>query len=128
MRRLLLDTHALLWWLADDPQLGRKARTLVKDVRNTVMVSAASAWEISIKKAIGKLEAPEGLSNLIEDEGFESLPITFFHGERAGALPLLHRDPFDRMLVAQAQAEGLDVITSDDRIQQYGVQTVDARL
>jgi PIN domain nuclease of toxin-antitoxin system len=122
-----LDTHTLLWWLADDPQLGRQARTLVKDARNTVMVSAASAWEISIKKAIGKLEAPEGLSNLIEDEGFESLPITFFHGERAGTLPLLHRDPFDRMLVAQAQAEGLDVITSDDRIQQYGVQTVDAR-
>ena len=127
MRRLLLDTHTFLWWLTDDPQLGRNARTLVKEARNTVMVSAASAWEISIKKAMEKLEAPEGLTNVIEDEGFESLPITFFHGERAGALPLLHRDPFDRMLVAQAQVEGLDVITANDHIQQYGVQTIDAR-
>ena len=127
MRRLLLDSHTLLWWLADDPQFGRNARALVEDVRNPVMVSAASAWEISIKKAMGKLEAPEGLSDVIEEEGFESLPITFFHGERAGALPPLHRDPFDRMLVAQAQAEGLELVTADDNIQQYGVKTVDAR-
>ena len=127
MRRLLLDTHTLLWWLADDRLLGRKARALLKDPHNTVMVSAASAWEIAIKKAMGKLQAPDGLSDLIEDEGFEPLPITVFHGERAGTLPSLHRDPFDRMLVAQAQAEGLDIVTADENIPQYGVKTVDAR-
>ena len=128
MRRLLLDTHTLLWWLADDLQLGRRARVLIEDQRNAVFVSAASAWEISIKKAFGKLEAPDGLDELVEDEGFEQLPISFFHGERAGALPSLHRDPFDRMLVAQAQAEGLDLITADPMIAKYGVKTIDALL
>lgn len=128
MRRLLLDTHTLLWWLADDPQLGTTAREFIGDVRNTVIVSAASAWEISIKRALGKLKAPENLCALVEDDGFELLPITFFHGERAGGLPPLHRDPFDRMLIAQAQAEGLDIVTSDGNIKKYGVATIEAAL
>ena len=126
MRRLLLDTHTLLWWLADDPQLGQGARALVADGANEVYVSAASAWEISIKKALGKLKAPDGLDSVVLDEGFSQLEISFFHGEKAGELPPLHRDPFDRMLIAQAQAEGLDIITSDAMFDRYGVKTINA--
>ncbi len=126
MRRLLLDTHTLLWWLADDPRLGQRAREMIADERNEAYVSAASAWEISIKRALGKLEAPDDLDAIVEEEGFAKLPISFFHGERAGSLPALHRDPFDRMLIAQAQAEGLDIVTADERIGSYAVRTVSA--
>jgi len=126
VRRLLLDTHTLLWWLADDDRLGVRARELIADERNEAYVSAASAWEISIKRGLGKLEAPEDLDAIVEEEGFITLPITFFHGERAGSLPALHRDPFDRMLIAQAQAEGLDIVTADERIGSYAVRTVSA--
>ena len=126
MRRLLLDTHALLWWLSDDARLGARARSLIADPHNEIYVSAASAWEISIKKSLGKLDAPDDLDAIVEEEGFGKLPISFFHGERAGALPPLHRDPFDRMLVAQAQAEGLDIVTGDDMLENYGVRTIDA--
>ena len=126
MRRLLLDTHTLLWWLADDPRLGHNARALIQDAHNEIYVSAASAWEISIKKACGKLVAPDDLDGILEHEGFEELPISFFHGERAGTLPPVHRDPFDRMLIAQAQAEGLDIMTADEMLKQYGIKVVDA--
>jgi PIN domain nuclease of toxin-antitoxin system len=126
MRRLLLDTHTLLWWLADDPQLGQEARGLIADGANEVYVSAASAWEISIKKAIGKLKAPDGLDSVVQDEGFSQLEISFFHGEKAGELPPLHRDPFDRMLIAQAQAEGLEFVTSDAKLAKYGLKTINA--
>jgi PIN domain nuclease of toxin-antitoxin system len=127
MRRLLLDTHALLWWLADDARLGADARALIADGNNQVFASAASAWEISVKKALGKLDAPDDLDAIVASEGFEKLAISFFHGEQAGALPSLHRDPFDRMLVAQAQAEGLELITADEQISPYGIKTVSAR-
>ena len=126
MRRLLLDTQALLWWLADDPRLGPNARLLIQDERNEVFVSAASALEIGIKKAIGKLNATDDLDGLVEGEGFDKLPVSFFHGERAGELPQLHRDPFDRMLIAQAQAEGLDIVTNDTMFNAYGVRVIDA--
>lgn len=126
MRRLLIDTHVLLWWLADAPALGGKARALIAAPRNEVHVSAASLWEIAIKRSLDKLKAPDGLNGIVEEEGFRALPISLFHGEQAGDLPLLHRDPFDRMLVAQAQAEGLEIITSDARIAEYGVRTIDA--
>ena len=126
MRRLLLDTHTLLWWLADDPHLGQDTRALVADGANEVYVSAASAWEISIKKGLGKLKAPDGLDSVVLDEGFGQLEISFFHGEKAGELPPLHRDPFDRMLIAQAQAEGLDIVTSDAMFDRYGVKTINA--
>lgn len=126
MRRLLLDTHVLLWWLADDPRLGSRARELMADPRNVIFVSSASAWEISIKKSLGRLEAPDDLDGILETEGFEILAISFFHGERAGLLPPLHRDPFDRMLIAQAQAEGLDIVTGDGALADYGVRTIDA--
>lgn len=126
MRRVLLDTHAFLWWLSDDPRLGEKVRRIISDGRNQIFVSAVTGWEISIKKALGKLEAPSNLDAIIEDEGFEHLPITFFHGEQAGALPDYHKDPFDRMLVAQSQAEGLELITSDEYIPRYGIRTIPA--
>lgn len=126
MRRLLLDTHTFLWWLADDARLGNKARALIADARNPVYISAVSGWEIAIKKALGKLEAPSNLDALVTDEGFNHVPVTFFHGEHAGGLPPYHKDPFDRMLVAQAQAEGLEIITQDEQLSRYAVKIVAA--
>lgn len=128
MRRLLLDAHVLLWWLSDDAALGEQARALIADTRNEVLVSAATLWELSIKRAKGLLEAPEDLEALVADEGFSALPINLFHARQAGALPELHRDPFDRMLVAQARAEGLELITADAMIPQYGVRCLSARV
>jgi PIN domain nuclease of toxin-antitoxin system len=127
VRRLLLDTHALLWWLADDLALGAVARQLIGEPRNQVLVSAASIWEISIKRSKGLLEVPDDLEALVEDEGFTKLPISLFHAQQAGALPEIHRDPFDRMLIAQAQAEGLELVTADGIIPQYGVKVISAR-
>lgn len=126
MRRLLLDTHTFLWWLSDDKKLGPSTKELISDPRNEVYVSAATAWEISIKKSTGKLQAPDGIDNVVEDEGFSRLSISFFHGEQAGALPAIHKDPFDRMLIAQAQAEGLEVVTVDETIPKYGIKVVNA--
>lgn len=124
--RLLLDTHVLLWWLANDPALGRAARDAIAAAQSDVFVSAASAWEISIKKALGKLEAPSDLQGQLELNRFEPLSITVGHGYAAGALPRLHDDPFDRLLVAQAQAEDLVVVTRDRRFDLYGVGTLAA--
>ena len=126
MKRLLLDTHALLWWLSDDAQLGEETRRAISNPRNQVYISAASTWEISIKKTIGKLSAPDDMDSIVEDEGFDKLPITLFHGEQAGLLPEHHKDPFDRMLIAQAQAEGLIIVTNDKKIARYSIRTMDA--
>ncbi|MGV1100879.1 type II toxin-antitoxin system VapC family toxin [Thiovibrio sp. JS02] len=126
MMRLLLDTHTFLWWLSDDPQLGKKAKATIRDGRNQVYVSAVSTWEAAIKQALGKLHAPENLESIVEDERFIKLPISLHHGEIAGRLPAHHRDPFDRMLVAQAQAEGLTIVTADLRIPLYTVKTLPA--
>jgi PIN domain nuclease of toxin-antitoxin system len=127
VKRLLLDTHVLLWWLADDPALGTSARALIADARNEVFVSAASTWEIAIKRAKGLLQAPDNIDGVVEDENFSKLAISLFHGESAGSLPEIHRDPFDRMLIAQAQAEGLELMTSDSEIPKYGIRVIDAR-
>jgi len=121
--RLLLDTHALLWWLADDG-LTDPARDAIADPANLVMVSAASAWEISIKKALGKLQAPDDIERQVDDGGFTPLPISIAHGLDAGQLPRHHEDPFDRMLIAQAIAEGLTIVTHDKRFSQYAVPTL----
>ena len=126
MARLLLDTHALLWWLADDARLGRSARRAIAD--NETFASAVSGWEIAIKRALGKLQAPGDLEGHVEAEGFKPLPITFRHTERLDALPRLHDDPFDRLLVAQARTEGLVLVTNDARIRRYDVQTLGASL
>ena len=126
MRRLLVDTHVLLWWLMDSDSLGVKAKSLIANSKNIVFVSAATAWEISIKKSLGKLDAPDDMEEIILQEGFSPLPITLFHGQQAGALPSLHRDPFDRMLVAQAQAEGLAILSADKVLNNYGIKVIDA--
>ena len=127
MRRLLLDTHVFLWWLADHPRLGAESRAVIREPANDVYVSAASGWEIAIKRQLGKLKVSDDLDAAVEAEGFSHLPITFFHGEQAGLLPGHHRDPFDRMLVAQAQAEGLVIVTADPKLTLYGVRTFDAQ-
>ncbi|HBH35589.1 MAG TPA: PIN domain nuclease [Gammaproteobacteria bacterium] len=127
MKRLLLDTHVLLWWLSDDAQLGKAARLAISDPRNQIYVSAVSTWEASINKLSGKLSAPDDLDAIVEEEGFSKLPITLFHGDQAGLLPLHHKDPFDRMLVAQAQSEGLVIVTNDEIVTQYNIRTMDAR-
>jgi PIN domain nuclease of toxin-antitoxin system len=124
--RLLLDTHALLWWLADDRRLSTEAREAIADGKNVVAVSAASAWEISIKRALGKLDAPEDLEAQIELNGFVALPITLADGVAAGLLPRHHDDPFDRMLVSQADSGRWIVMTRDTRFSLYGVDLLPA--
>ena len=123
--KLLLDTHVLLWWLADDP-LSRAADEAMRSPRNAVCVSAASAWEIGIKVGLGKLRPPESLSTRLREERFTPLPVTVEHGLRVGELPLLHKDPFDRLLVAQAQLESLTIVTRDPRIARYDVPVLAA--
>ena len=117
---LLLDTHVLLWWLADAPELSEAARDLIRDSNRAVWVSAASAWEIAIKKALGKLEAPDDLVAALEANGFRSLPIRVTHALLAGSLPRIHDDPFDRMLVAQALCEPMRLLTTDKVLAGYG--------
>ena len=119
--RLLLDTRVLLWWFANDPLLGKSARAGISDPGSTVYVSAATVWEISIKRALGKLEAPSDLLRQIELHRFEPLSMTASHAHTAGALPRHHDDPFDRMLVAQAMIEDLTLLTGDARMGLYGV-------
>jgi PIN domain nuclease of toxin-antitoxin system len=126
MRKVLIDTHVLLWWLSDDDSLGQSARQLIINPRNEIFVSAASSWEIAIKKKKGLLIAPDDIDAVVEDEGFSKLPMTIFHGEQAGALEEIHKDPFDRMLIAQAQSEGVELLTADKIIPQYGVRVIDA--
>jgi PIN domain nuclease of toxin-antitoxin system len=123
--RLLLDTRALLWWLADE-ELTAEARALIADPENAVTVSAASAWEISIKQALGKLTAPDDLDQQILDSDFAPLPISIRHAMVAGRLPRHHDDPFDRMLIAQAQLEELTILTRDKRFGDYDVRVAAA--
>jgi len=124
--RLLLDAHALLWWLGDDPSLDRNARDLIADPANEVIVSAVTVWEIAIKRAIGKLSAPDGLAAVLERSGFIEAPVTAADAERAGGLEAIHRDPFDRMLVAQAARLRAVVVTRDTVFARYGMETVPA--
>ncbi len=124
--RLLLDTHAFLWWLGDDRRLGPTSRAAIADERNVVFVSAASAWEIAVKRRSGKLEAPGDIADWIAASDFAPLPIDVSHVIAAAELPPHHRDPFDRMLVAQAQLEELTLVARDDTIDAYAVATLDA--
>lgn len=124
--RLLLDTHVLLWWLADNPRLTPKARMVIADGKNEVFVSAASAWEITIKQSLKKLRAPTNLEDTVRECGFGLLPIEFHHAVAAGRLPPHHQDPFDRMLVAQALAESLKMMTHDNKLGTYGVGLIHA--
>ena len=126
MARFLLDTHALLWSLTEPRRLSQRAREALEDPRSEVFVSSISGWEIAVKHALGKLKAPDNLEASIKKQGFTPLSLTFHHAEQAGALPPHHGDPFDRMLVAQAQIEELIVVTSDRHISRYDVRTMAA--
>ena len=116
----LLDTHILLWWLANSKSLSKTARALISDGAQTIVVSAVTAWEMAIKKAAGKLEVPDDLESALQANHFDILPITVRHALAAGALPPHHTDPFGRMLVAQAEVEGMTLLTHDDRLTTYG--------
>jgi PIN domain nuclease of toxin-antitoxin system len=125
--RLLLDTNALLWWFRDDRSLSGKARRAITSVDNQLFVSTAVGWELSIKNNSKKLDAAGLLSDFeskLSEEGMIALPISMDHAVRAGSLPGHHKDPFDRMIVAQAQAENLGVISSDTIFERYGVRRV----
>jgi PIN domain nuclease of toxin-antitoxin system len=128
--RLLLDTQVWLWMLAAPERLSAKARALLVAPENELVLSAASAWEIAIKHALGKLQLPEPpaeyVSRLIAQSGVSSLPVHHHHALCAGGLPAIHRDPFDRMLVAQAQLESLPILTADRIFRRYDVRTLAA--
>ncbi|MCY4482113.1 MAG: type II toxin-antitoxin system VapC family toxin [Spirochaetaceae bacterium] len=118
---LLLDTHVLLWWLDDPASLQTPSRRLIADPRTRVFVSAAVAWEITIKRQLGKLEAPDDLEAALEEERFQHLPITVRHALAVAELPSIHADPFDRIQIAQAGLEGLTIVTRDGTIPRYDV-------
>jgi len=121
---LLLDTHAVLWWLSDDPRLGQGAREAIAG--SPVAVSAISHWEIEIKRAAGRLEAPADLRPLLDDLGFTALAFTAAHAVAAGRLPAHHADPFDRALLAQASLEGLRLVTADAALRAYDTDLLPA--
>ncbi|MGZ0151352.1 type II toxin-antitoxin system VapC family toxin [Kribbella sp. WER1] len=123
--RLLLDTHVLVWWLAASPELSDHLRDRINTDAD-VCVSSVSFWELSIKKAAGKIKLPENLLGWLERGGVSELPVRMAHGDLAGMLPMIHRDPFDRMLVAQAMTERLTLVTRDRFIQKYDVQILEA--
>ena len=121
MTALLLDSHVLLWWEADDARLSDRARERIERPDSTAFFSAVSLWELAIKQALGKLRLPDSLMSRLIEEGFQEVPVTAAHGLLAGHLPRHHNDPFDRMLVAQASSEGFVIVTADPRILAYNV-------
>jgi len=124
--RILLDSHVALWWLDGSAALGPQSRELIEHADDAVF-SVVTPWELGIKRALGKLTMPDGLADELETGGFRSLSISTQHAERAPILPAHHRDPFDRMLVAQAQLEALTLVTADQILGSYDVEVFDAR-
>jgi PIN domain nuclease of toxin-antitoxin system len=123
--KLLLDTHVVIWWLVDDPTLAEDIKAAL-DTEPEVYLSAATVWEVAIKQALGKLTQPADLPQRILDSGFRELPITAAHALAAGGLPPIHRDPFDRMLIAQARCEDLTLVTRDPHILKYDAPLLEA--
>jgi len=123
---LLLDTHVLLWWLDANPTLSEKATSMIADGNNLVFVSAVVIWEIRIKQSLGKLEIPSNFRKVLDEQSFEMLPITAEHAHAVGDLPSYHRDPFDRMLVAQATVERLKMVPRDTIIKEYKIPIIKA--
>ena len=126
MKRLLLDTEVLIWWDANDPRLGGNARALIQNA-GEVYVSAASAWEITIRAALGKVRTTRRPAQAVADAGFYELPISFEHAEAVAGLPSHHHDPFDRLILAVAHVEGFAIVTSDRQFGRYGLPLIDAR-
>lgn len=124
--RLLLDTHALLWWLDGDRRLSLKSRRAIANQSNTILVSAASAWEITTKARLGKLpgatDVAADVSACVASQGFVALDITLLHAQKAGRLPGDHRDPFDRMLIAQSQMEDVALVSDDEAFDSFDVR------
>jgi PIN domain nuclease of toxin-antitoxin system len=116
----LLDTHVILWWLTDDPALGGATATLLDDAPD-VFISTINVWEVAVKHALGKLDGPDDLAEQVRDSGFREVTVTSQHAITAARLPPIHRDPFDRILVAQARRHGLTLVTHDSMIQKYDV-------
>jgi PIN domain nuclease of toxin-antitoxin system len=122
--KLLLDTHAALWWLADDERISDEVARHLTDDTNRVLLSAVVVWEVAIKRSLGKLEAPTGLASTLLAAGAQPLPVTLDHAAAVETLPWHHRDPFDRLLVAQAQTDGLTIVSQDESLVPYGVSLV----
>lgn len=126
--RVLLDTHAFLWWVLEDPRLSARAQSVIEAPDNDVLVSAVSAWEIAIKSADARLDLPEPAQTYVPGRiaanGFRELDVTVEHAVRVAGLPAIHRDPFDRLLVAQAQAELIPIISGDPTIARYDVEII----
>jgi PIN domain nuclease of toxin-antitoxin system len=122
--KLLLDTHAALWWLSGDERFGRKAASELADGVNEVLLSAAVVWEVAIKRSLGKLTAPDDFTSVLLGGCALPLPVTVTHAQAVGELPWHHRDPFDRLLVAQATIEGAVIVSRDEAFPQYGVPLV----
>ncbi|MEA2210070.1 MAG: hypothetical protein QOF83_18 [Solirubrobacteraceae bacterium] len=122
--KLLLDTHAALWWLADDDRIGDEVVRNLTDETNQVLLSAVVVWEVAIKRSLGKLEAPADLAPTLLEAGAQPLPVTIDHAVAVERLPWRHRDPFDRLLIAQALTEGAAIVSQDDPLSQYGVTVV----
>jgi PIN domain nuclease of toxin-antitoxin system len=119
--RLLADTHAALWLLGDDKRLSEHADELLTATTNEVLLSAAVVWEVAIKRSLGKLDAPDGFAKQLLDGGAVALPVSMDHAEAVNSLPWHHRDPFDRLLVAQASIEDAVLVSNDERLRAYGV-------
>ena len=122
--KLLLDTHILLWWLEDSPKLPEKTKTAIADGKNQILVSAATVWEMEIKRRLGKLKSPGNIQQVIATNRFEEMPIQVSHAIDAARLKAVHSDPFDRMLIAQANVEKATLATTDKTIRQYSVKTL----
>jgi PIN domain nuclease of toxin-antitoxin system len=124
---LLLDTHSLIWFLNGDEKLSDKAKSMIEDPTNSKIVSIASIWEIAIKISLDKFRFPKGFKHfldMVEDNGFEILPITFEHAIELSTLEFIHRDPFDRLLIAQCMADKLIIVTKDDNIKRYNIKII----
>jgi PIN domain nuclease of toxin-antitoxin system len=117
----LLDTHVLLWWMDDAKELSDDLRRLIADPSHVLFVSAVSIWEARVKQSVGKLELPANFASVLAAQSFEELPITHAHAQAIEKLPAVHRDPFDRMLIAQAKCEGLTLLTRDRIFERYGI-------
>jgi PIN domain nuclease of toxin-antitoxin system len=126
--RFLLDTHTFLWWITDDPHLSERARQVISDPENDIFLSAASGWEMAIKTQLGKLQLPDRFEQFIAEQLFRnnitSLPVMMSHALHVQSLPLHHRDPFDRLLIAQGQLEKMPIITTDSVFADYDVEIV----